>query len=143
MTTRAATTIFSRESELHEPVQRYLRGRAFQMQDSEVQFYEQRIDIYAYSESRELTVAVELKLERWSRAIEQALLYQLCADFVYVAVPATTAPRVDRSRLAAYGIGLLAVDRRGCQEVIRPRQSPVTKRYYRAEYVSALQGSDQ
>ncbi|GAG43766.1 unnamed protein product, partial [marine sediment metagenome] len=57
-------------------------------------FYEYRIDLFAFSQKLDVTIAVELKLHRWRRALEQSLLYQLCADFVFIALPAPTIARV-------------------------------------------------
>ena len=87
MTTRTNTQTFRREQDLAHPVRRYLRNRAFRRQVEEMPFYEYRMDMYGYSRRDDLTVAVELKLKKWTRAIEQALLYQLCSDLVYIAMP--------------------------------------------------------
>ncbi len=141
MNTRLDTQVFKREDELAAPVARYLRNRAFRLQDSEVPFYEYRMDVYGYSERENLTVAVEMKLKKWARAIQQALLYQLCSDIVYIAMPEREIGRVDVEILEEHGLGLIAVGRKRCREIVKPRLSSVLHVYYKDEYISMLQES--
>jgi len=129
---------FSRESDMTALVARFLRNRSYAQQLSEVGFYEHRMDIYGYSRAHQLTVAVELKLAKWSRAVSQALLYQLCSDLVYIAMPTLAARRVDVALLQEYGLGLIAVDKARCRELVLPRFSHVLRRRYRAEYLALL-----
>ena len=114
---------FALERDLLEPTSRFLREESYWLQREETPFYEQRMDLLVYSPSRDLTIAVELKLERWKRAVEQALLYQLCADRVYIAMPETAAGRVDRSRLREHQIGLIEVRRSGCKVLLEAKAS--------------------
>lgn len=130
---------YKRESSLLGPVQRYGQRLRFCWQDTEVQFYDYRIDLFAFSESRGLAVAVELKLHRWRRAIEQALIYQLCADRVFIGLPETTARRVDQEMLQRYGIGMIAISARGrCRQVVCSQQSTVVLSDYRETYIRML-----
>ena len=76
---------FDQESALTDPIAAYVRRKSFRLQTRELQFYEYRIDLFAFSRLLGLTIAVEMKLLRWRRAVEQALLYQLCADKVFIA----------------------------------------------------------
>jgi len=122
--------IFKAESEMFTPVSRFLRHRSFRRQAPEIAFYEYRIDLYAYSERLRHTVAVELKLMKWSRAIEQAMLYQLCADYVFVALPAPEIQQIPFRVLEEHGLGLIAVARGRCREVVRPQRSSA----FRADY---------
>jgi hypothetical protein len=97
------------------------------------------MDIYAFSRRDKATLAIELKLTKWRRALEQALLYQLCADFVFIALPSSTARRVDRSLLEGLGIGLIAVGESGrCSTVLNSQRSGVVRAHYRASYVAGL-----
>ena len=73
-----------------EPVSSYIRRKGFRKLVPEMQFYDFRMDIYGYSKSLDMTVAVELKLGNWHKAFEQTLIYMLCADIVYIAVPKET-----------------------------------------------------
>lgn len=130
--------IFRRESELAEPVARFLRTHAFAHQLREVPFYEYRMDMYGYSQSKQLTVAVELKLTKWSRAVSQALLYQLCSDLVYIAMPTLVAKRIDALRLQELGLGIIGVEAARCREILAPRLSPVVRAHYRKHYLGVL-----
>lgn len=102
-------------------------------------FYEFRVDLYGFSRRNRRTIAVELKMHKWRRAFEQALLYQLCADLVYIAMPLTYIGRVDTELLRKYGIGLVAVrDGSGCRQVVEAEQSDVVQRIYKMGYVARL-----
>ena len=125
------------EADLLQPVQAHLAAQ-YPEQQTEVGFYEYRIDLYGHYPRTGQTIAVELKLRRWRRAIEQALLYQLCADRVMIAVPEATARRVNREELQAHGLGLLAVRADGCTELVEARQSTVVRPAYRAAMIEAL-----
>jgi hypothetical protein len=104
-----------------------------------VPFYEHRIDIYAFSPRDKSTIAVELKLTKWRRALEQALLYQLCADFVFIALPTSAAQRVDCLLLHELGVGVIAVGDTGrCSIVVDSLKSRVVRPHYRASYVAGL-----
>src|SRR5438093_6134913 len=107
-----------RERDLLLPVANYARRLGYRMQTFELPFYDYRIDLYAFSKVSRATVAVELKLRKWKRALEQAMIYQLCSDFVYIALPLSVANRVDREALRAYGIGLIAVCENGCRTLL-------------------------
>lgn len=132
---------YRKESSLLKPVLRNLRRRGFSRQRSEVQFYDYSMDIYAMSVTTNKTTAVELKLERWTRAFEQAIVYQLCADLVYIALPVESASRVEQQLLSNHGIGLIAV-REGprCDTLLPAKQSTVILPEYRDFYVSLMQG---
>jgi len=124
---------------LVEPVARYLRNRGFRLQTTEVPFYEYSIDTYGYSRRDNLTIAVELKMANWSRAVEQALVYQLCSDLVYIAMPTKKAQRVNVAALNRHGLGLIGVDHTRCRELIRGLPSQVVRKHYRAECLAMLQ----
>ena len=61
---------FDKESALLMPVQGTLRRRGYRRQRTEVQFFEYSIDVYGYDARNKATIAVELKLTRWTRAFE-------------------------------------------------------------------------
>lgn len=131
---------FLTESALLAPVQRSLRRRGFGHQQDEVQFFEYSIDLYAYAARMQTTVAVELKLSRWTRAFEQALLYQLCADYVYLALPRDAARRVEIPLLEQYGLGLIGVQAGPRCVVLCPsQQSTVIMPDYRDFYVGLME----
>lgn len=134
---------FDREQLLCAPVRRFLRARGFVHVAVELQFYEYHIDLYGYSPANALSVAVELKLTRWRRALEQAIRYQLCADLVFIAVPDYVAPRIDEALLADYGIGLLSVSPRprACRERMAAFPSASLLPDYKDTYRRVLTGT--
>jgi hypothetical protein len=98
----------------------FVEEHGFCLQAAEVPFYEYRIDLYGFSILRDETIAIELKLTNWRKAIAQAMLYQLCADLVYIALPEQVTKRVDLDQLNRNGIGLIAIDNAGCCSTIVP-----------------------
>lgn len=129
---------FEKESLLRDPVIRYVWRRSFTRIESEVQFYEFKMDLYGFSRRLDLTIAIELKLYKWKRAFEQALLYQLCADLVFVAVPKEIVPRVDVSQLRASGIGLIGVSADRCRQILPALTSAVVRPHYRDSYLERM-----
>jgi hypothetical protein len=131
---------FHRESALLLPVQGSFRQLGYGHTRPEVQFYEYRIDLYGYSLSQSSTFAVELKLDNWKRAIQQAVIYQLCADFCYLALPMKSASRVDLQVLRRYRLGLIGVVSAACcTTILQPRQSRVVLPQYRNHYMQLMQ----
>lgn len=127
------------ESELLEPVRSFVRQRGYCEQFTELPFYEHRIDLYGYSSETETTLAVELKLRNWRRALKQAILYQLCADVVFLALPQDANSRIEQELLVEHGIGLILVDPLGdCIEVVKASKSKVLLKHYKKEYISLL-----
>ena len=127
----------NRECLMLPAVCEHLKGQ-YEQHALELPFYEHRIDLYGYSPSTHATVAVELKLYKWRRALEQALLYQLCSDYVFIAVPTATAKRVDLEELRRHGIGLLAVTDGECVEELPAIPSPVVNPNYKAAYAAIV-----
>src|SRR5690349_5306325 len=112
-------------------VANHLASMGYCVQIEERGFHDYSIDLYGLTACRSNTVAVELKLTNWQRAIEQALVYQLCAHSVYIAVPTRTAQRVDVALIEKHGIGMLAVDPSGsCVVVVNPKPNPAFNEYY-------------
>ena len=122
---------FEKEDELLDPVSRYLERQSYCVQP-EVPFFDRRMDLAGYSGPEDPTVAVELKLNNWGRAVEQACVYQLCSDLVYIAMPEYSSSNVDLHELRVHGIGLLSVAHSGeCEEVMPATRSQVVRERYR------------
>lgn len=116
-----------------------MRRRGYSRQHEELQFFEYSIDLYGLSVRDATTTAIELKLHRWARALQQAILYQLCADFVYIALPTATIASVDIPALKEHGIGLIAVaPGPRCTIVLDAQPSHVVISRYRDFYVGLL-----
>ena len=140
MTNKPGLQNFSREQDLLLSVARYFRNQTFSLQLEEVPFYEYRMDMYGYSRRENLTVAVELKLKKWTRAMEQGILYQLCSDLVYIAMPSNAIAAVDTALLGEHGLGLLSVESHRCRRVLPSLRSPVLRPHYRDQYLALFHG---
>lgn len=129
-----------REQDLLAPVSQYAQRKGYRLQKTEMPFYSYRIDLYGYSRQTKSTIAIELKLTNWKRALEQALVYQLCSDFVFIALPRPSTLRVPVDHLVGQGIGLIGVGPNGCRTLIAAKQSAEVRRYYREPFIGILQG---
>lgn len=117
---------FSLECELCKPVCHYFKKRGYAIK-REIRIGYCIADIVAYTTNH--TIAIELKLRNWKKAIIQAKNYQLGADFVYLAFPLASAHTVLRKAeyvLKKEGIGLLVINEqsRKVSQIIKPRTSP-------------------
>jgi hypothetical protein len=132
-----------KESALLPPVSAYVRRLGYRFQVQELGFYEYRIDIYGFSSGKNSTVAIELKLHKWQRAVQQALIYQLCSDFVFIAMPFRAIRSVDRALLEGHGIGLLAIDDAlRCRQILNARRSVEVRDHYRERFIELLSKGD-
>ena len=100
------------ECDLWLPVRRFLKGEGYSRVIRELAFFDRSIDMYGVAWGEEdRTVAVELKLKKWQKALHQAALYQLCSDYSYVAMPKKVAQTlVEHADFKTAGVGILAVD---------------------------------
>jgi hypothetical protein len=136
---RRIGTKFSKESQLLKPVARFAQQQGFCLQEHELPFYEYRIDLYGFSAHSDSTIAVELKLTDWRRALEQALLYQLCSDYVYIAMPERSAGKVDTAELRSQGIGLISVLESGeCSCLLPATAHSEVRQFYRSTQIEFL-----
>lgn len=132
---------FDKEALLLPPVAGYLYRQSFRWQQPELQFYEYKIDLYGFSRVKNLTIAIELKLKNWHRAFEQSLIYQLCADLVFIGMPKDFVGRVDANLLCHHGIGLLSIDENHrCRQIIPAAHSSQILSDYRNTYIELLKG---
>ena len=76
----------------------------------EVPLFENRIDLVVHDRRFSKIIAVEVKVDKWFRALQQAVLYRICADRVYVALSEVFVHRVDLRLMEKYGVGLLSVN---------------------------------
>ena len=104
---------------------------------TEVPFWLRRIDLVACLPDSDGCLAVEAKLTDWRKAIEQASIYQLCAERVVIAMPDCYAHRPDTGKLEHEGIGLWAVGD-GIVELIAPRPSYVFRTHLGEKLTAAI-----
>ena len=130
----------TKESSLLDPIAGYIKRKGFSVQASELPFYERSVDVYGFSTKNNKTIAIELKLHKWKKAIEQALLYQLCADEAYIAMPKKFIGRVNLDLLTKYGIGLISISETGrCQKMVEAKQSSIMRVGYKNNHIDYLQ----
>ena len=135
-------TKFSKEKQLLKPVAKFAQEQGFCLQEHELPFYEYRIDLYGFSAHHNSTVAFELKLTDWRRALEQALLYQLCSDYVYIAMPERAAGKVDVAELRSQGIGLISVLESGdCSCLLPAAIHSEVRQFYRSTQIEFMKSS--
>jgi len=102
-------------------------------------FYEYRIDLFGYSRSADQCLAIEMKLQKWQRALQQALIYQMCSELVSIVLPSATLARIDVDALRRCRVGLIGVYPSGaCREVVVPRLSSELRMHYRNAYIEEL-----
>jgi hypothetical protein len=139
---RRIGTRFSKEKQLLKPVAKFAQEQGFSLQEHELPFYEYRIDLYGFSAHHNSTVAFELKLTDWRRALEQALLYQLCSDYVYIAMPERSAGKVDVAELRSQGIGLISVLESGdCSCLLPAAAHAEVRQFYRSTQIEFMKSS--
>jgi hypothetical protein len=129
----SSTQIRRFERDLAEPIASYLRGLGCEQVVHELRFFDRGIDVYGVRVSgrRTTTFAVELKLKKWTRALQQAAIYQLCSDFSYVAMPFSSVVALDLSIFRAAGVGLLFVRPDGSVgQMLEAKQSVETRKHY-------------
>ncbi len=132
-------SIYRHESELLSPVAGYVHRKGFRWQRTELPFYEYRIDLYGYSRVHSLTVAIELKLRNWKRALEQGIVYQLTADWVFAAMPRKVITTEVHDAFAGHGVGLIGVSDAGrCVQLLLPQDSGEVRDWYRKHYISLV-----
>ncbi len=141
LTISGSNTPSLREQDLLLPVARYAKRKGYSLQTVELPFYDYRIDLYGFSTRTRRTVAVELKIKKWKRALEQALIYQLCSDFVFIALPLSATSRVDVAELRANGIGLIGVCGSRCRTLLEAEPSGEVRQHYRKPYIEILRGA--
>lgn len=103
---------FRLEAELLDPVSRWLEEAGFEVR-TEVPILARRADVLGVRPDG--LAAIEMKMRDWSGALQQAIAYQVAADWAWVAMPLAAASSAYRARwrFEAEGVGLLAVDDRG------------------------------
>jgi len=124
------------ERSLRKPVREFFHHRDYDVSD-EVPLFSRRIDIVAKRRSE--VVSVELKLENWKEAIDQARLNLRVSDYSYVALREQSRGFSGEllSLFIQYGIGLLCINGTA-YEVLRPDRSHAIQPYLRKEFLTKL-----
>lgn len=84
----------------------------------EVKLYARTVDmLFISKETGVIEIAMEFKLRDWKTAIQQALSYQIIADYTYVVLYYKNINKVNLERLEKYGIGLISAST-DCFEIL-------------------------
>jgi hypothetical protein len=136
------------ECDLSLPVRKFLNREGYVRVIRELPFFDRSIDVYGVSWADEAktadaakTIAVELKLSKWQKALHQAALYQLCSDYSYVAMPRKVAQTlVEHEDFKTAGVGILAVDTisKAVEIVLPAALSTQAKGHYLGPYKEML-----
>lgn len=126
------------EENLREPVREYFKNKNYLVFD-EPKLFSRGIDIIAKKRSN--LIAVELKVGKWKRAIQQAYMDLRISNYAYVALPEAKWERIDRKiflEAFKHGIGLLSVNGTAYQ-IMRPVQSNKIQPRLRRQFLKTLQ----
>ncbi len=84
----------------------------------EVPFLLKVADIFSFNQESGECIAVEVKIRDWRRALKQALVYQLVADKVYIALLDEHIPAVVHDSLLEHSIGLISINTDGTVRIV-------------------------
>jgi len=129
-----------KEAELVKPTTEFLAALGYRAY-SEVPFLYRLVDLYAVDDKRR-TVAVELKINNWQRALRQARTCLLAADAVYVGLSEryVSPPLAHSEMFAALGIGLLSIGTERVTVLVGPVQSPYAEAGFKEDVLLYLSG---
>ena len=117
-----------RELELQKICGQYFRQKGFLTQE-EVPFLLKVADLLCFHQETGECIAVEVKIRNWRKALTQALVYQMMADRVYIALSNKYVKAVDCNILAKNAVGLISIGIDGAVSLIletdlSPRRLP-------------------
>lgn len=117
---------------------RYFSSQGFLTQE-EVPFLFKVADLFCFHEGTGQCIAVEVKVKNWRAALAQALIYQMMADKVYIALHDEQIKAVNHDVLALKGVGLLAVSTLGKVAItLEAPQSPWRMDYFVSKVVATV-----
>ena len=126
------------EMDLRKPVRDFFQNKNYTVFD-EVKLFSRGIDMIAKRRSR--IIAVELKVQKWRRALQQAYLDLRVSNYAFVALPESKWSRIDRKiyyEAYSHGIGLLSVDGE-TRQIMRPEHSKRIQPNLRRRFLRNLQ----
>jgi len=126
------------EEDLRQPVRDYFKNKNYSV-FNEAKLFSRGIDVIAKRRSR--VIAIELKVQKWRRAIQQAYMDLRVSNYAFVALPESKWERIDRRIYCDaynYGIGLLSVDG-DVRQIMRPAPSKRIQPKLRRRFLTNLQ----
>ncbi|HUU78660.1 MAG TPA: hypothetical protein VMX55_09950 [candidate division Zixibacteria bacterium] len=100
----------------------------------EVKVLTRSIDIIAVKNKKAIiikkkkVIAIEVKVENWKKALQQALTCRLCAHEVYIAIWKDYHHRIPRRLLKKYRVGLILITENEASFLYKPRKSKIVHR---------------
>ena len=121
------------EKSLVAPLRRLFPAARFEML-TEAPFNGKSIDVLFMDRKTRRLIAVELKLDKWRKALRQAAAYQLCAHRVYVGLLESRLNDENLAAMSRHGLGVISFRPAGrglrAEIVLRPRATGFVGRDY-------------
>jgi hypothetical protein len=130
------------EETLRQPVRNYFKNKNY-LVVNEAKLFSRGIDVIA--KKRNKVIAVELKVQKWKRAIQQAYMDLRVSNYAFVALPESKWERIDRRiyyDAYNYGIGLLSVNG-NVRQIMRPAPSKRIQPKLRQHFLTNLRKMGQ
>lgn len=101
---------FAEEDAMLGPMEKYWRRKGYRVL-SKVNIMGRHHDVVAWNPRTKDLVVVELKLNKWKRALHQALFPRLWCNAAFIALPASAISLVERHQetISTTGIGVMLV----------------------------------
>lgn len=125
-----------KEEDLVSKVKAFFVKRGFKTY-KEVRIRARRIDLVSIKDDKLL--AIEVKVNNWKRAFQQAIVYRLCADKVYVAIWHPSIENINKSRYEEYGIGILSIKEESIRVVKKPQKVEIVHDYLQERIFKKLE----
>lgn len=132
------------EKDMTAPLRRLFPAARFAML-TEVPFNGKSIDVLLLDKKTRRLIAVELKLNKWLKALRQAAAYQLCAHAVYVGLPEERLNGENSAVISGHGLGVISFRRAGrglrAEVVRRPKATGLMNRDYARQLRKLFDGA--
>jgi len=130
------------EDDFLQPIRRLFRKNQYSFFE-DVKVNDRRIDVVLLRKDNGRLIAVELKIKKWQRALEQAAVYQLFTNQVYVSLWHEYLNSRNIQVFKQYGIGVIVVEptiKQGLRaEIIQnPKRTIKVNEYYAKEILKSL-----
>ena len=119
-----------KEFELYSVIEELLTKEGYHFY-KEVKIFTRSIDIIAIKDKKVISlkkkkvIAIEVKVENWKRALQQALTCRLCAHEAYIAIWKDFHHRIPKRLLKKHRIGLILVTENEATFLYKPRKSKI------------------
>jgi len=108
----------------------------------EIKMLSKFIDVVAYNLANDEIIAIEAKLSKWRRALQQAITYKICADRVYIAISTEFCHLVDNELLKKYGLGLIVCDENGVYTKVKAERVNAPHLRLREEVITSVRSNN-